>query len=478
MEYSITDELNSLKDKAKELSPDGDRRTEIFSQYHALSERFLKGLESKNTYDDRHSDPNLYTIHDDFEEPSRTISTLENDLFVNGINAASGGHLGYIPGGGIYTSAIADYLAAISNVYSGVYYASPGAVEMEHACLNWLKSIFNFPSTAVGNLTSGGSIATLIALCAARDHQKILENDCSKSVIYLTDQTHHSSQKSLRIIGLQNVTMRIVPTDQFNRMDVDQLELIILNDKKEGLYPSIVIANVGTTDTGAIDPLAKIATVAEKNNLWYHVDAAYGGFFILTDKVKAQFKGIEKADSLVCDPHKGMFLPYGIGAVLVKDKQAVFASNKTSGNYMQDTLADDFPVDPSDVSPELTKHFRALRMWLPLKTHGVAPFKAALEEKLLLVHYFRDEVVKLGFKIGPAPDLSITYFWFPFKNRVNEKNQKLMENCHKDGRVFLSSTKMNEQFVIRMAILSFRSHKNEIDKTLAMLKESLEKIKE
>lgn len=472
----ISEKLNKLEAKAGALSPNAGERRAIFSQYHKLSERFLRGLKNKNTYNIQHSDPKLYAINESNEEPSKTVNTLEKDLFENGINAASGGHLGYIPGGGIYTAAIADYLAAISNVYGGVYYASPGAVEMEHACLNWLKSIFEFPDSAVGNLTSGGSIATLIALCAARDHQKILEDECSKAVVYLTDQTHHSSLKSLRILGLQNMTIRSVPTESNNRMDVDQLTKQILKDKKDGLNPSIVIANAGTTDTGAIDPLEEIATIAKQNNIWVHVDAAYGGFFVITDKAKSKFKGIEKADSLVCDPHKGMFLPYGIGAVLIKDKQAAFASNKTTANYMQDTLSENLPIDPSDVSPELTKHFRALRMWLPLKTHGVAPFKAALEEKLLLVQYFRDEVVKLGFKIGPNPDLSITYFWFPFEENSNSMNQKLMELCHMDGRVFLSSTNIHGKFVIRMAILSFRTHKKEIDKSITMLKETLEKL--
>lgn len=477
MENSITERLNQLEQATKALSPNKDQRKEIFSQYHALGERFLEKLKDIDTYNDSHSNPNLYTIENQVEERSKTIDTLENDLFVNGINAASGGHLGYIPGGGIYTSSIADYLAAISNVYSGVYYASPGAVEMEHACLNWLKLIFNFPKTAVGNLTSGGSIATLIALCAARDHQKMLDKGCSKSVVYLTDQTHHSSLKSLRILGLKDAAIHIVPTDDHNRMSSEHLESFVLKDIEKGLFPAIVIANAGTTDTGAIDPLGKIAVIAENYNIWFHVDAAYGGFFIMTNNAKDKFKGIERADSLVCDPHKGLFLPYGIGGVLIKDKQAVFSSNKTTGNYMQDTVADDFPIDPSDVSPELTKHFRALRMWLPLKTHGLAPFKAALEEKLLLVQYFRDEVVKLGFKIGPTPDLSITYFWFPFKNNADAMNQKLMINCHKDGRVFLSSTKIDDHFVIRMAILSFRTHKREIDKSLSMLKKGLEALK-
>lgn len=476
MGNSIIEKLAELEEEVKAIAPEEAERKVLFEKYHALSERFLNGLENQNTFDGSPAEVSKYELTGEPEKPSKTISTLENDLFKKGINAASGGHLGYIPGGGIYTAAIGDYLAAISNVYSGVGYASPGAVAMEHACLDWLKSVYGFPKSAVGNLTSGGSIANLIALGAARDHQNVLQN-ISKSVVYMTDQTHHSAQKALRILGLHNAIFRAIPSDELDRMDIENLELQIDKDVKAGLQPAILIGSAGTTDTGAVDPLGKMADIAQRHKIWFHVDAAYGGFFILTDTAKEKFKGIEKADSLINDPHKGMFLPYGIGAVLVKDKAAVFQSHKVSANYMQDTLADEAPVDPSDVSPELTKHFRALRMWLPLKTHGVTPFKAALEEKLVLTTYFRKEVKKLGFKTGPTPDLSITYFWYPFAEGQNEKNRKLMQLCHEDGRVFLSSTKINDKFVIRMAILSFRTHKAEIDKALEMLKENLSLIK-
>ncbi len=476
MENSIIERLAILEKQVQEITPNAEKRKEIFDSYHALSERFLNELEDKKTFDGSPSDRDLYTLKNIPEKPSITIATLENDLFQKGINAASGGHLGYIPGGGVYTSAVGDYLAAINNAYSGVNYASPGAVAMEHACLNWLKSIYGFPLSAVGNLTSGGSIANLIALGAARDHQNILQN-ISKSVVYMTDQTHHSANKALRILGLHQMIYRAIPSDKFDRIDIEKLELQIKKDKAEGLTPSILIGSAGTTDTGAVDPLSEMADIAQQNQIWFHVDAAYGGFFILTDSAKHKFKGIEKADSIITDPHKGLFLPYGIGAVLVKNAKAVFQSHKVTANYMQDSIVDLEAIDPSDVSPELTKHFRALRMWLPLKTHGVAPFKAALEEKLLLTTYFRREVEKLGFKTGPTPDLSITYFWYPFGKNENELNQKLMSLCHKDGRVFLSSTKIEDKFVIRMAILSFRTHKSEINKALEMLNENLPKLK-
>ena len=298
-----------------------------------------------------------------------------------------------------------------------------------------------------------------------------------KSVIYTSPQVHHCIQKALRIIGLEDVQIRYLELDEFSRISASDLEQKINIDKSNGLNPFVVIASAGTTDTGAIDPLQDIGKIAKAHNLWYHVDAAYGGFFILVDTVKDRFKGIELADSLVIDPHKGLFLPYGLGAVLVKDKEAVYHSNHYRANYMQDAIDDAMPVNPADVSPELTKHFRSLRMWLSLQLHGIAPFKACLEEKLLLTQYFRQELLKIGFKIGPEPDLSVSYFWYPTNDEnENNFNEKLLKELHNDGEIFLSSTLINEKFVIRMAILSFRTKLETIDRAILMIQRALTKI--
>jgi glutamate/tyrosine decarboxylase-like PLP-dependent enzyme len=225
--------------------------------------------------------------------------------------------------------------------------------------------------------------------------------------------------------------------------------------------------------------LETIGEIAKKNKLWYHVDAAYGGFFILTESKASKFRGVEMADSLVIDPHKGLFLPYGLGAVLVKDKAAVYHSHHYIANYMQDSVNTNNPTNPADVSPELTKHFRGLRLWLPLQLHGLAPFVACLEEKLLLTHYFRLRLIEIGFKVGPEPDLSVSYFWYPTKDdNENAFNEQLMQYIHDDGEVYLSSTRINGKFVIRIAILSFRTKIETIDRAMIMIDKALIKTKQ
>lgn len=472
----LTDQIKALNEISNQLELPQEKQKELLQQLGDFTSKFIHQLPTEKAFNAKSIAKEKLVIHPETKQTLATILDVYQKEVINaGIKAASGGHVGYIPGGGIYTAALGDFLAAISNEYAGVYYASPGAVTIENEVINWLKSVFSFPKNAVGNLTSGGSIANLIALTAARDKHGVKNEKIPQSVIYLSAQVHHCIQKSLRIIGLEDVIIRYVALDENHKMNSSQLNELIENDKNEGLQPFLVIASAGTTDTGAIDPLDKIADIAQHHKMWFHIDGAYGGFFVLTSK-KQLFKGIERADSLVVDPHKGMFLPYGLGAVLVKDVEAVLHSNLYAANYMQDALSDELANSPANVSPELTKHFRGLRLWLPLQLHGIQPFVACLEEKLLLTTYFRKKLTAMGFKVGPNPDLSVSYFWYPFGEHENKQNKKLLEEIHKDGSVFLSSTLLNDKFVIRMAILSFRTKLTTIDTALEMIKKSLQKM--
>lgn len=474
---TLTENILTLAEKSKELDPNQEERKILNQNLINFIDKFLSTTETTPAYYTGDADVSKLAIKKDKATLSELLANFQTEVIEKGINAASGGHLGYIPGGGIYTAALGDFLADITNEYAGMYYASPGAVTIENEVLDWMKGVFSFPKTAIGNLTSGGSIANLIAVTAARDKHQIKNERVTKSVIYLSPQVHHCLHKALRIVGLEDVQVHLLKLDDYFRIDVDFLAEQIKKDKTAGLNPFMIVASAGTTDTGAVDPLEQIGKIAQQNKLWYHVDGAYGGFFKLCESKKHVFKGIEMADSLVVDPHKGLFLPYGIGAVLVKDKEAVFHSHHYTASYMQDAK-DNGQINPADVSPELTKHFRGLRLWLPLQLHGIEPFIACLDEKLLLTQYFREELKQIGFKVGPEPDLSVSYFWYPSGGDENAFNEKLMKNIHNDGTVFLSSTKIEGKFVIRMAILAFRTKKETIDKTIKMIKKCLLETKE
>jgi len=368
----------------------------------------------------------------------------------------------------------------VANKYSGIFSLGPGAVLMENMLIRWMIGLIGYPETSAGNITTGGSLSNLIAMVTARDSMNIRSKDIPNAVIYLTEQTHHSAEKAIRLIGLSECVIRKVNIDEKFRMRPDELENQIIKDREDGLKPFLIIASAGSTDVGAIDPLDSIADIASIYQLWFHIDAAYGGFFILTEEGKKKLKGIERSDSIIMDPHKTLFLPYGTGVVIVRDKLKLMASHHYYANYIQvPKMTDNDEISPADVSPELSKHFRGMRMWLPLKLHGIKPFRSCLEEKLMLAKYFYREVQKLEFEVGPEPELSVvSYRFVPQRGNADEFNRSLVEEIQKDGRIFISSTKLKGNVVLRLACVSFRTHLNTVDLLLQILREKRDKLLE
>jgi glutamate/tyrosine decarboxylase-like PLP-dependent enzyme len=468
-------ELARLEAAARLLEPAAEQRKAVRDSVVHYTEHFINNIDTIPAFTEGRKASEVFLHSPIGEEPwdmDKLVGMLKTGMDEPALNPASGGHLGYIPGGGIYYSALGDYWADITNRYAGVFFAGPGPVRIENMLVQWTAELAGYPKNSVGNLTSGGSIANLSAIVTARDYKKITSDKVKRAVIYLSGEVHHCIFKAIRIAGLAECIVRHLPLDECYRIKPAELEKLIEQDKQQGLIPFLVVASAGTTDTGSVDPLQTIGEVAKKHSLWYHVDAAYGGYFLLTDYGKKILKGIELSDSFAIDPHKGLFLPYGIGMVVMKNKEALINSHYYQANYMQDAAAADEEISPADVSPELTKHFRGLRMWLPLKLLGLKPFRACLEEKLLLARYFYDEVKKLGFETGPYPELSVaTYRFIPKNGDANAFNKKLMEEIQKDGRVFISSTMLDGKFMLRLAVLSFRTHLSTINILLEQLKE-------
>ncbi|NQW03986.1 MAG: aminotransferase class V-fold PLP-dependent enzyme [Acidobacteria bacterium] len=473
--------LRALEAISRTLDPPRAEREALLGAAAEYGNAFVDQIENLPVYvSNQGTGEGLYDspIGDTPVPIAELLALIKTNVDTPGINPASGGHLGYIPGGGITQSAVADYLAAITNRYAGVFFASPGAVRMENMLLDWMAGMVGYPAGTVGNLTSGGSIANLIGIVTARDARGVTARDIPRAVVYATTHAHHSLDKALRIAGLRECPLRHVPMDARYRMDADALHAMVAADQKAGLRPWLVIASAGTTDVGAIDPLSAIADVAQRHGLWFHCDGAYGAFFALLPDIRARLSGMERSDSIIMDPHKGLFLPYGSGAVLIKDKQAMVDAHYYVANYMQDTLHARDEASPADLSPELTKHFRGLRLWLPLKLLGVAPFRAALEEKLLLAQYFHDAIQQIpGFEVGPTPDLSVvTFRYVPTRGDADAFNAQLVQAIHNDGRVFLSSSQIDGRFTIRLAVLAFRTHLAQVDLTLDMLRDHVARL--
>lgn len=471
----------ALEEAARSLDPDEGERDQLMRATHGFAQRLLSEFGTRPAYNhDKSAVEEIRRLGaGNGPHPiGQLIERIDDSVVRPGLLPSHPGHLAYIPGGGIYASSLADYLAAITNEYAGVRFVGPGSVEMEDLILDWMAGVVGFPSTADGNLASGGSIASLTAIVAAREAAGLRARDFDRAVVYATPHIHQCLHKAIRVAGMGETVPRDVGVDEGFRMCPRSLSELVAADRARGLLPWLVLGSAGTADTGAIDPLDRIADIARREGLWFHVDAAYGGFFALLDEFRPRLAGLERADSLVLDPHKSMFLPYGTGAVLVQNRDALQDAHAYYAAYLQDTVeSEGGGRSPAAVSPELTKHFRALRVWLPLLLHGEEPFRACLREKLELAKYFHREIGKLGFEVGPDPDLTVvTFRWVPELGSANAFNQALVDETHRDGRVFMSSTTVGGKFMLRMAALAFRTHLDTIDLALEVLRRAIERV--
>jgi glutamate/tyrosine decarboxylase-like PLP-dependent enzyme len=296
--------------------------------------------------------------------------------------------------------------------------------------------------------------------------------------VYTTRFAHYCVAKALHIAGRGRSPKRLIATDDRCRMDAAALDEAIQRDVADGVRPWLVIASAGTIDTGSVDPLSEIADVCARHGIWFHVDGAYGGLFALSDEGRTKLRGIERADSVALDPHKTLFLPYGTGAVLVRDGNQLLHAFSASADYIRPLGESDVGPSPADLSPELTRHFRALRLWLPLQLAGVAAFRAAQQEKLGLARYFHARLSELpDFDAGPPPDLSVVAFRYtPASSDADSASERLLQHLQQEGRVMLSGTRIDGRYYIRCAILSFRTHVDHVDEVIEALKRGVDAL--
>lgn len=379
------------------------------------------------------------------------------------------GFMAYIPGGGIFHAAVADLIADSVNRYVGAWGPAPGLARIEANVVEWLANIIGMKKGSGGFLTTGGSLANFSAVVAAR--HSVLGEEIASGVIYVSDQGHHSVVKAGRMAGFRAAHIRSVPSDEFFRIDVSALAAMIAADTKTGLRPALIVGSAGTTNTGAVDDLEALADVARTFGLWYHIDAAYGGFFMLTERGRASLRGIEQADSVTLDPHKGMFLPYGTGALIVKDVSKLRDAHSVPAEYMPTPQNNPDLVDFCEISPELSRDMRALRIWLPVKMHGLATFRANLDEKLDLIAVATEELKKIPcVEIIAEPQLTVVAFRLVVggskRNRINGINKRFLDLVNGKKRVYLSGTVLSGEFVLRICILSFRTHRDRLEQGL------------
>ncbi|UCG87118.1 MAG: decarboxylase [Gemmatimonadota bacterium] len=401
-------------------------------------------------------------------------------LVPKSFNTAGPGYLAYIPGGGIPHAAVADMIADAVNRYVGVWVAAPGLAQLESNVVRWFCEIVGYGANSAGFLTSGGSLANFSAVVAAR--RTLLPDDFLTGTIYVSDQVHHSVQKAAMLAGFPTEAVRVVGSDGLFRIRLDELERCIGEDRLAGRAPFLIVGSAGTTNTGAVDDLAGLADLAEHHGMWFHVDGAYGGFFLLTDRGRAAMRGIERSDSVVLDPHKGMFLPYGTGSLLVREGAALRRSHTVNADYMPPMQDEEDLVDFCQVSPELSRPFRGLAVWLPLKLLGIEPFARGLDEKLDLALWASEQLKSIdGIEIVAEPQLSIVAFRLSCpglcSDALNDLNRDFLARINSRQRVYLTGTMLADRFTIRICVLSFRTHMDRMELCIEDIRRAVRELR-
>jgi glutamate/tyrosine decarboxylase-like PLP-dependent enzyme len=380
----------------------------------------------------------------------------------------------FVPGPSNYISAMADSLSAGFNIFSGGWQASPAAAEMEIVTMNWLLKMFGFPQKKGGGIfTSGGSMANLTALVTARTVK--CGDDFSKAIIYLSDQAHSSNIKAIRVLGFRKEQIRIIPTDGEFKFSLNKLKNAIAKDRLEGLQPFCLIATAGTTNTGTVDPLSDIAKICKKEDIWFHIDGAYGGFAILSDDGKPLLKGIEKADSLTIDPHKWFFQPYEIGCLLIKNHKWLKGTFTEKPEYLRDIEGNTSEINFYDHGIELTRRFRALKFYMSVKTFGMGEFRKAISYNIKLAEAAENFLRKSPNweVISPATLAVINFRYNPIGNKLSEKkldalNQRISKNVVESKEALLVTTVLNKQIVLRMCLINPRTTLDDVKETIAL----------
>ena len=395
---------------------------------------------------------------------------------------------GYIASPSTPIGAYGDLLGSALNANITCWRSGPAGTELERIVVRWLGSLINYDRDAKGLLTSGGSMANMIALLVANRRKSGgavarsgLWNSGPPMTVYASSEVHMSIAKAADILGFGRDYVREISCDDRQRMRVDQLREKIEADRREGLRPFCVVGSAGTTNTGVVDPLSEIAAVAREFDLWFHVDGAYGAPGVLDERKQHLFDGLNLADSVSLDPHKWLYVPVDAGCLLFRDDAAAKATFSTDeADYIKTHgYVDEEAFAFWDYGIELSRRFRALKVWLTLQYYGTRRIAAAISEDIALAEYLGEVVSNADdFELLAPVELSICCFRYvsPGTVDLDKLNERIMERVQKGGRAYLSNATVNGHFALRACITNFRTTKNDIDQTIAAVREAAEDL--
>ena len=398
-------------------------------------------------------------------DPNELLAQLERDVFPNNLHVDHPRFFAFVPGPNNFVSTMADALAAGFNIFNGTWLGGSAAAAVELGVVRWLSRVCGLPKSAGGLFVSGGSMANLTGLVAARN--ALLQNRVERATIYFSDQTHSSVERALHVIGFRREQRRKLPSDDNFRLSIQTLHKAIKKDRAKGLRPFCIVANAGTTNTGAIDPLNALADLAKKENLWLHIDGAFGAASILSERGRALLGGLDRADSISLDPHKWLFQSFECGCVLVRDVALLRSAFQIKPDYLRDVHRNAAEFNPGDHGVQLTRSFRALKVWLSLQTFGLAAFRDAITRGFELAEIAERELrARKGWEILSPAQVATVCFRFGKKDDVQTK---LVDAIMRDGYALLTSTELRGVASLRLCTINPRTTEQDIIKTIERL---------
>lgn len=392
-------------------------------------------------------------------DPDAALETLASVALAHQQHSDHPRYFARVPGPSSFAAVLGEWLASGFNSIAASWVGGSGPATLELIVTDWLGQLMGMPKGTEGVLVSGGSMANLTAMATAR-------NCLGPGVVYLSDQTHSSIKRALHAMGLEPESVRVLPTDSQFRMSMQTLHDAILEDQRHGRTPIMVVASAGTTNTGAVDPLAEIAETCARHGMWFHVDGAYGAPATISPPGQSALSGIEKADSLVLDPHKWLFQPYDVGCVLVRRPGALANTFSMTPEYLRDVQGEDDEVDFRDRGLELTRRSRAAKLWMTIQTYGLDRIRDAISTSMSLADYAEKAIrSRDSFELVTPSQLGIVTFALRGCDDHAERAKQLSE----DGFATLSSTTLKGRCVLRLCIINPLTTRADIDGTLDRL---------
>jgi len=395
-------------------------------------------------------------------DPNELLAQLEREVFPNNLHVDHPRFFAFVPGPNNFVSTMADALVAGFNVFNGTWLGGSAAAALELGVVRWLCRICGLPAAAGGLFVSGGSMANLTALVAAR--HALLQDRIDGAVIYFSDQTHSSVERALRVIGFLPEQLRKLPSDDSFRLSIQTLREAIAEDRADGLRPFCIVANAGTTNTGAVDPLNELSALAKAETIWLHVDGAFGAAAILSERGASLLRGIERADSISLDPHKWLFQSFECGCVLVRDVALLRSAFQIKADYLRDVHRATVEFNPADHGVQLTRSFRALKVWLSLQTFGVAAFREAIARGFELAELAERELrARKGWEILAPAQMATVCFRF---GKNDETQTQLVDLVMKEQFALLTSTELRGAAALRLCTINPRTSDQDIIDTI------------